>query len=129
MKQARQGPRGMTIDVNIQDLQQWIGRSEEQRDIVNPVPIRALASTLDLEDSASLLNLALKPCWHWLYFLPLHRHSHIGKDGHPARGGFLPPVPLPCRMWAGSQVSFESPLQVGETITRVSSIADVKLRE
>ena len=52
----------------------------------------------------------LPPLWHWLYFLPLHRQSEIGPDGHAKRGGFLPPVPLPRRMWAGSQFEFHAPL-------------------
>jgi hydroxyacyl-ACP dehydratase HTD2-like protein with hotdog domain len=53
----------------------------------------------------------LPPLWHWLNFLPLHRASEIGPDGHACRGGFLPPVPLPRRMWAGSRFEFHAPLQ------------------
>jgi len=67
----------------------------------------------------------LPALWHWLYFLPLHRQSEIGPDGHAKRGGFLPPVPLPRRMWAGSQFEFHKPLLVGDTLTRRSTIADV----
>ena len=58
----------------------------------------------------------LPPLWHWLYFLPLHRQSEIGPDGHAKRGGFLPPVPLPRRMWAGSQFEFHAPLEVGDAL-------------
>ena len=54
-----------------------------------------------------------------------HRQSEIGPDGHPRRGGFLPPVPLPRRMWAGSQFEFRSPLRVGDAITRISTIDEV----
>jgi 3-methylfumaryl-CoA hydratase len=67
----------------------------------------------------------LPPLWHWLYFLPLHRRSDIGPDGHAKLGGFLPPVPLPRRMWAGSQFEFHRPLRVGDVLTRVSRIQDV----
>ena len=67
----------------------------------------------------------LPPVWHWLYFLPLARQSEIGPDGHPRRGGFLPPVELPRRMWAGSKLRFEGPLHVGDAIERVSTIEDV----
>jgi 3-methylfumaryl-CoA hydratase len=67
----------------------------------------------------------LPPLWHWLYFLPLYRQSEVGPDGHAKRGGFLPPVPLPRRMWAGSQFEFNRALRVGDRITRVSTIADV----
>ena len=67
----------------------------------------------------------LPALWHWLYFLPLHRQSDIGPDGHAKRGGFLPPVPLPRRMWAGSQFEFRKPLRIGDAITRVSTIHGV----
>jgi 3-methylfumaryl-CoA hydratase len=65
--------------------------------------------------------------WHWLYFLPQHRHSEIGPDGHTRRGGFLPPVPLPRRMWAGGRLQWEvaNPLRVGDALRRVSSIESV----
>lgn len=65
---------------------------------------------------------ALPPLWHWVYFTPTARASEIGPDGHPRRGGFLPPVELPNRMWAGGRVSFVQPLQVGEAVSRVSRI-------
>jgi 3-methylfumaryl-CoA hydratase len=71
----------------------------------------------------------LPPLWHWLYFLPLHRQSEIGPDGHAKRGGFLPPVPLPRRMWAGSQFEFRSPIRVGDSVERTSTIADVSGKE
>jgi 3-methylfumaryl-CoA hydratase len=67
----------------------------------------------------------LPALWHWLYFLPLHKRSEIGPDGHAKRGGFLPPVTLPRRMWAGSQFEFHTPIRVGDTITRTSTIHDV----
>eukprot|EP01037_Dinobryon_pediforme_P013710 gene13709-13826_t len=63
--------------------------------------------------------------WHWLYFLPIARASEIGPDGHPKRGGFLPPVPLPRRMWAGGRYLFARDLHIGEAITRTSTILDV----
>src|SRR4029077_8906704 len=69
------------------------------------------------------------PLWHWLYFLPIHRQSELGSDGHAKRGGFLPPVPLPRRMWAGGRLEFHHALRVGESITRVSRIVDVKSKQ
>jgi 3-methylfumaryl-CoA hydratase len=69
--------------------------------------------------------MPLPPLWHWLYFLPIARQSEIGPDGHPRRGGFLPPVPLPRRMWAGSQLEFRAPLRLGDALQRRSSIVDV----
>jgi 3-methylfumaryl-CoA hydratase len=67
----------------------------------------------------------LPPLWHWLYFLPIAQQSEIGPDGHPKRGGFLPPVPLPRRMWAGSDFEFRSPIHIGDALARTSTIVDV----
>jgi 3-methylfumaryl-CoA hydratase len=65
--------------------------------------------------------------WHWLYFLPQAPQSQIGPDGHPLRGGFLPPVPLPRRMWAGGRLQWQSnPLRVGDAAQKHSRIASVK---
>jgi 3-methylfumaryl-CoA hydratase len=85
----------------------------------------ALAATLDHPAAPVAPGTVLPPLWHWLYFLPLHRQSEIGPDGHAKRGGFLPPVPLPRRMWAGSQFEFHAPVCVGDAVARTSTIADV----
>ena len=111
------------------DLAAWIGRSETLHDLVTPAPVRALTATLDRDPVDVSPGLALPPLWHWLYFLPMHRQSEIGPDGHARRGGFLPPVPLPRRMWAGSQFEFRSPVRVGDSISRTSTIADVTQKE
>jgi len=107
------------------ELKQWIGKSETLADVVTATPFAALAATLDRTPERPAAGTALPPLWHWLYFLPLHRQSDIGPDGHARRGGFLPPVPLPRRMWAGSQFEFHAPLRVGDAISRTSTIADV----
>jgi 3-methylfumaryl-CoA hydratase len=107
------------------NLEDWIGRSETVSDIVTATPCAALSATLDRPAVRPPAGTALPALWHWLYFLPLHRQSEIGPDGHPRRGGFLPPVPLPRRMWAGSQFAFHQPLRVGDTIARVSTIENV----
>ena len=112
--------------LDIVHLQQWIGRAETHSDVITPVPVAALAATLDREDPPPQPGDALPPLWHWLYFLPVHRQSELGADGHAQRGGFLPPVPLPRRMWAGGRLEFHRPLRVGEPVTRVSRILDVK---
>ena len=106
-------------------LQDWIGRTETVDDTITATPCAALAATLDHAPERPAPGLALPPLWHWLYFLPLHRQSEIGPDGHARRGGFLPPVPLPRRMWAASQFAFHSPLRVGDAVRRVSTIAEV----
>jgi len=110
-------------------LRDWIGRTETRDDLITATPVAALAATLDRDDPVPVPGTALPPLWHWLYFTPLTRHSEIGEDGHARRGGFLPPVPLPRRMWAGGRLDFLHALRVGETVTRVSTIQDVTVKE
>ena len=100
------------------DPSAWIGRSETVRDTIHPTPVAALTATLDHPAAAVEPGTKLPPLWHWLYFLPLHRQSEIGADGHAKRGGFLPPVPLPRRMWAGSRFEFRAPIRVGTRPSR-----------
>jgi len=107
------------------NLTDWIGRSETVTDTVAPTPYAALSAMLDRDPQRPPVGTLLPALWHWLYFLPLHRQSEIGPDGHAKRGGFLPPVPLPRRMWAGSQFQFHSPLRVGDALVRTSTIHDV----
>ena len=107
------------------NLQSWIGRSETSADVVTAAPYAALSATLDRPAARPPDGAPLPPLWHWLYFLPLYRESEVGPDGHARRGDFLPPVPLPRRMWAGSQFEFRQPLRVGEAISRISTIAAV----
>jgi 3-methylfumaryl-CoA hydratase len=107
------------------ELRDWIGRTESITDIATATPYAALSATFDRAPDRPTAGTPLPALWHWLYFLPLYRQSEIGPDGHAKRGGFLPPVPLPRRMWAGSQFEFHKPLLVGDTLTRLSTIADV----
>jgi 3-methylfumaryl-CoA hydratase len=107
------------------NLADWIGRSEAREDQITPAPIAALSATLDREPVRPAAGTPIPALWHWLYFLPLGRQSEIGPDGHAKRGGFLPPVPLPRRMWASSQLRFDQPLCVGDSIQRVSRIESV----
>jgi len=111
--------------VEIEALRKWIGRSESAEDVVAAFPVAALGATLDRDDPSPRNGDALPPLWHWLYFLPIYRQSEAGPDGHMRRGGFLPPVPLPRRMWAGSRVRFRQALRVGDAVRRVSTVADV----
>ncbi|AOI85982.1 FAS1-like dehydratase domain-containing protein [Burkholderia cepacia] len=103
----------------------WIGRREDSADRITPAPLRLLRATLDAAEPSALPDV-LPPLWHWLYFLPGERQSNIGIDGHPRRGGFLPPVALPRRMWAGGRLQFLRPLAVDTPIQRHSTIANVQ---
>jgi 3-methylfumaryl-CoA hydratase len=109
----------------MENISDWIGRQESVHDTIGATPVKALNATLDHPAMAVVPGTPLPPLWHWLYFLPLHRQSEIGADGHAKRGGFLPPVPLPRRMWAGSQFEFRSPVLVGDEVERTSTIANV----
>ncbi len=112
----------------IAHLQSWQGRSESLADDITAVPVAALSATLDRDDPAPACGTELPPLWHWLYFLPRHRQSELGPDGHAKRGGFLPPVPLPRRMWAGGRLHWSeaNPLRVGQQAERLSTIESVK---
>jgi len=117
------------MDNEINRLSDWIGRSETVEDMAHPTPVVALTATLDHPASPVKEGSVLPPLWHWLYFLPMHRQSEIGADGHAKRGSFLPPVPLPRRMWAGSQFEFRSPIRIGDRMSRQSTIADVTTKD
>lgn len=116
-------------NVDIAELQKWTGRTEVVSDQITPVPMAALAATLDIDAPTPKTGDPLPPLWHWLYFLSIHRQSDLGPEGHSTKGGFLPPVPLPRRMWAGGRFEFHRPLRVGGTYTRTSRIADVQHKE
>ena len=114
----------MAIDLPL--LSQWLGREEQARDVLTAAPLAGLAATLDRDDPPPQAGDALPPLAHWLYFLPRHRQSELGPDGHARRGGFLPPVALPRRMWAGGRLEFRHSLRVGEAVVRTSQIVDVR---
>src|SRR3569833_2280613 len=103
-------------DFDLSLLRQWAGKSEVIRDVIHAGTAAALAATLDRKFDARE-GAALPPLWHWTYFWTACPQSQIGSDGHPQRGGFLPPVPLPRRMWAGGRLHFAAPLPIGAAAT------------
>jgi 3-methylfumaryl-CoA hydratase len=117
------------MGIDIVTLRGWIGRTETRSEVLDPAPARRLAATLDAPETDWREGMALPPLFHWLYFLPACRHSDLAEDGHPARGTFLPPVPLPRRMWAASAIEFLAPVAFGETVVRTTEILDVALKE
>jgi 3-methylfumaryl-CoA hydratase len=102
----------------------WIGREEHAVDVAAAAPLARLAALLDHATPPWPAD-EVPPLGHWLYHLPHVRQSDLGEDGHPRRGGFLPPIDLPRRMWAGSRIRFIAPLPIGATITRRSTILSV----
>lgn len=106
-------------------LRGWEGRTETLRDCISAAPVSGLAATLDRTDPAPCAGDMLAPLWHWLYFLPQAPQGQLGEDGHPRRGGFLPPVPLPRRMWAGGRLQWFAPLRVDEEVSKTSTILSV----
>jgi len=112
-------------DEDSPDLQAWVGRSEERRDVIQSERCVALQAALNLSGDRLSDGDALPPLWHWLYFWDIAPRSELGRDGHPAVGGFMPPVGQARRMWAGSRVTFPGTLGLGEPATRVSTIEKV----
>jgi 3-methylfumaryl-CoA hydratase len=103
----------------------WVGREESRSERIAAWPVQALAATLGLA-SAPAAGDPLPPGWQWLFFNPVVPRSALGPDGHPQRGGFLPPIELPRRMWAGSRIRYMAALPVDAMATRTSRIAAVQ---
>jgi len=103
----------------------WIGREEERSEFVLGSVAKAMAATLDV-DSPVEPGDPLPPGWQWLLFNPVVRRSDLGPDGHLRRGGFLPPIELPRRMWAGSRIRYLAQLPIGSLATRRSRIVSIE---
>lgn len=114
--------------IDIQDLQRWVGRQVVSEQSLDPFPARALAAALDRSDALPADGTLPWP-WHWLYFLDAPTAGGTGADGHPMRGGFLPPVPLPRRMWAAGRLLPLVPLVLGQPAQKTSLIGSVELKE
>jgi 3-methylfumaryl-CoA hydratase len=115
-------------DLDLTLLRQWLDKTETRHDQISPALAAALAATLD-GPRQPLAGDALPPLWHWIYFWSVCRQSEVGTDGHPQRGGFLPPVPLPRRMWAGGRLRFAAPLPISAAAEKVSRIASVDVKQ
>lgn len=118
----------MTDKLDLDHLRQWIGRTEEASDTVTAQLVKGLRATLFLDIGEPKTGDAAPFTTHWCLAQPVYPMSMLGPDGHPTRGGFLPPVPLPRRMWAGGELQFIEPLRVGDEAKRASRIADVTVK-
>lgn len=115
--------------VDIDDLRKSLGNSQTADDTISAAIMAAFAATLDRDEPFPKAGDETPPATHWVHFSPHDVQSDIGPDGHPHRGTFMPPVPLPRRMWAGGEVKFLKPLRVGEAVQRVSEVATVDFKE
>lgn len=114
--------------MDIDHLREWIGREETAAEVLSPELVRRFGATFDNDSNPQpgtpaplLIHLCIAP--------PAAPMQALGRDGHPAKGGFLPPVPLPRRMWAGGSFSFHGDPLVGDVITRRSTIRDVVAKQ
>ena len=116
-------------NLDADQLSQWIGNKESIEETISAMPMQRMAAMLDRETRTVVEGDPLPPLWHWAYFLTPTRASELGRDGHAALGGFMPPVTLPRRMWAGGKLEFIAPLRVGDTARRESTVRDVKVKQ
>jgi 3-methylfumaryl-CoA hydratase len=103
----------------------WIGRSETLQETIDPRPARAMAAALDLDEPVPKPGQDIPALWIWAYFTPSPPMRELGPDGHPKRGGFLPPIPAPRRMWAGSRCVLHGPLKIAAEAVRASTILSI----
>ncbi len=110
------------------DYAEWIGRQETTDDDLSQTLALAAAAMLDDTQTCLGTGSALPPLWHWFYFLPRVPQMLLGIDGHPQRGGFMPPIPYPRRMFAGARMRFHHPLLIGQPARRAATIRDIRLK-
>jgi len=115
--------------LNLALLRSWIGREETTEEPVTHALAERFRATFD-EGRGTTETSAIAPqMLHWCLAPPVVPMGELGPDGHPARGGFLPPVPLPRRMWAGGDLVFHGEISAGDAVRRTSRIADVSVKE
>lgn len=116
------------MDIDIDHLRGWIGREERGSEVLTPNLMQQFNATFDRNQDAHIGQKA-PLLIHLCLAQPAVPMSQLGRDGHPELGGFLPPVPLPRRMWAGGHFDFHDDVHVGDTVTRRSVIKDVVLKQ
>jgi 3-methylfumaryl-CoA hydratase len=111
-----------------EDYAAWVGRQEVTDDELCLAPALAAAAMFDDTSTNFATGSPLPPVWHWFYFLPRAPQALLGIDGHPQRGGFMPPIPYPRRMFAGARMRFHRPLLIGQPARREAIIRDIRLK-
>lgn len=117
------------MNIDSAHLSTWAGNSESRTERICAAQARGLSAMLNRKNSHFEDGDLLPPGWQWLYFLPSARQDELGADGHPKLGGFLPPIPLPRRMWAAGRMSIHQPLRIGDEVTRTSTIKAINVKE
>lgn len=113
--------------IDVDHLRRWIGRTERQEDVVTAARVAEVAATLD-RPAAPSVGDPLPALWHWAFFTPKAPLATLSQDGHPKLGGFMPPIPLPRRMWVGGRLRFLAPLRVGDRAVRTTEVRDVSAK-
>ncbi|PLC55312.1 acyl-CoA dehydrogenase [Pollutimonas nitritireducens] len=109
-------------------IEDWQGRQSTTTEVIEKWPLNGLGSLIDGRSNISAVDSsgAVHPCGHWLYFVPVVAQSEIDADGHPKRGGFIPPLPHARRMWAKSVITYHDDLLVGEQIHKTATISSIE---
>ena len=112
--------------IDIEYLGTWVGKERTDVDCISLRHATLMAATVNYPNTEFIVDgEKLPPLWHWIYFLEAVPTTRLGCDGHPTRGGFLPPVPLKNRMWAGGRVTFHAPVLIGSSVQKTSRILRV----
>ena len=114
--------------IDIEHLRSWIGRQDSGTEEVSSSLVAKFLATFDMKGETAK-GAAAPLAIHLCLAHPAVPTAELGPDGHPARGGFLPPVPLPRRMWAGGELVISDDIRIGEAVTRRSTIRDVTMKE
>ena len=111
------------------DFSAWIGKSETEHGVASAYAANCFTATLDRDDPPFAQGDPLPPAWHYFYFHEIVALAETGEDGHRAKGHFMPPLPFPRRMWAGSRMTFASPIRIGERVRKAVTITDIEVKE
>jgi len=113
------------FEAAIAALQDWVGRERVVEDEIGLSSARRIAGMLDIDPASLTAGMELPPHWFTMFFPDIAMQRDLGPDGHPNKGVFLPPIPLPRRMGAGRRVKIDGALHIGETATKRASVIGI----
>lgn len=109
----------------MENFDAWIGKKEVLSDFTHPRSVSMMQALLNQPDNKIS---ELPHLYQWFYFLPIVDSENLAEDGHPRKGGFLPPIPFPKRMWAGSRIEFIKPVLLSTNIRKESEITKIQFK-